>query len=162
MVRYGHMISCAFENGNKANLRHVVVHAIVEMDGKLLLVKRTGNLLESGKWSLPSGYLDRDETAAEGVMRELLEETGWESEVISLFRVNSRPDRPHEDRQNVSLDFILKPLKKTGTPDGENSKIEWIPIDQLLPFSEFAFDHGESIKQYLAYRKEKFSLPLID
>lgn len=156
------MITCTFENGNKAKLRHVVVHAIVEMDGKLLLVKRTGDLLESGKWSLPSGYLDRDETAGEGMIRELKEETGWESEIIFLFRLNSKPGRPHEDRQNVALDFLVKPLQKTGIPDGENSKIEWIPIEKLLPLSEFAFDHGESIGLYLKYRQKAFTLPLID
>ncbi len=156
------MISCTFENGNAAHLRHVVVHAIVEQDGKLLLVKRTGDLLESGKWSLPSGFLDRDETASQGVVRELKEETGWDSEVISLFRVNTNPNRPHEDRQNVSLDFLVKPLQQTGIPDAENSKIEWIPIEKLLPLSEFAFDHGESIGMYLKYRKNPFPLPLFE
>lgn len=156
------MITCTFENGNKTSLRHVVVHAIVEQDRKLLLVKRTGDLLESGKWSLPSGYLDRDETAGAGMLRELKEETGWEGEIISLFRVNTKPDRPHEDRQNVALDFLIKPIRKTGEPDAENSKIEWIPIENLLPPSEFAFDHGESIGYYLKYRKKPFALPLID
>lgn len=156
------MITCTFEKGSKTSLRHVVVHAIVEMDGKLLLEKRTGDLLESGKWALPGGFLERDETAAGGILRELKEETGWEGEIISLFRVNTNPRRPHEDRQNISLDFLVKPLKKTGTPDGENSKIEWIAIEKLLPLSEFAFDHGESIGYYLNYRKKHFSLPIID
>lgn len=156
------MITCTFENGNKTSLRHVVVHAILEQDGKLLLVKRTGDLLESGKWSLPSGFLDRDETAGQGMLRELKEETGWEGEIISLFRINSKPNRPHEDRQNVAFDFLIKPIVKTGTPDEENSKIEWIPIEKLLPLSEFAFDHGESIGYYLKYRIKYFPLPLID
>jgi ADP-ribose pyrophosphatase YjhB (NUDIX family) len=155
------MITCAFENGNKARLRHVVVHAIIEMDGKLLLEKRTGDMLETGKWSLPSGYLDRDETASEGIIREVKEETGWDSEIISLFRINSNPNRPHEDRQNVSIEFLVKAIKKTGEPDHESSKVEWIPIDKLIPFSEFAFDHGESIALYLQYRKNPFPLPLV-
>ncbi len=157
-----YMITCAFENGNQASLRHVVVHMVVEMDGKLLLVKRTGDLLETGKWSLPSGYLDRDETASEGALRELKEETGWDGEIISLFRVNTNPHRPHEDRQNVSLDFIIQPHEKTGEPDGENSKVEWIPIEKLLPLEEFAFDHGETIGYYLKYRAQKFTLPIVD
>ncbi len=156
------MITCAFENGNKASLRHVVVHAIVEKDGALLLEKRAGDILETGKWSLPAGFLDRDETAAQGILRELKEETGWEGEIISLFRINTNPDRPHEDRQNISIEFLVKPVKKTGEPDHESSKVEWIPIDKLLPFEEFAFDHGESIKFYLAYRKHPFPLPLLD
>lgn len=156
------MINCTFENGNKASLRHVVMHAIVEKDNALLLVKRAGNLLESGKWSLPAGFLDRDETVEEGVLRELREETGWQGKIISLFRINSRPDRPHEDRQNVSFDFLIKPIKIVGKPDLESSKVEWIPIEKLLPFDQFAFDHGESIKMYLEYRKKKFIIPTIN
>lgn len=155
------MITCTFEKGNTANLRHVVVHAIIEKDGKLLLEKRAGDLLESGKWSLPSGFLDRDETAAEGVVREVKEETGWDTEVISVFRINTRPDRPHEDRQNIAIEFILKPVGYTGVPDAESSKVEWIPIDKLLPLSEFAFDHGQSIGLYLKYRKTPFPLPIM-
>lgn len=156
------MITCTFENGNKASLRHVVVHAIVEKDGALLLEKRTGDLLETGKWALPGGFLERDETAAQGILRELKEETGWVGEIISIFRVNTNPNRPKEDRQNVALDFLIQPVKTTGEPDHESSKIEWIPIEELLPLNEFAFDHGESIGLYLKYRVKKFPLPIVD
>ncbi len=155
------MITCTFEKGFTANLRHVVVHAIVEKDGKLLLCKRTGDLLESGKWSLPSGFLGRDETAAQGIIRELKEETGWDGEVVSLFQIVTRPDRPHEDRQNVSFSFLIKPIAETGPRDAENSKVEWIPIEKLIPLSEFAFDHGETIGLYLKYRKTPFPLPIM-
>lgn len=155
------MITCTFENGGVSSLRHVVVHAIVEKDGKMLLGKRTGKILESGKWGLPGGFLDRDETAAQAVLRELLEETGWEGKVKSLFRINTNPNRPKEDRQNIALDFIVKPLRQTGMKDHESSKVEWISIEKLLPKDAFAFDHGESIRLYLEYRRNKFPLPLL-
>ena len=155
------MINCTFEKGYTASLRHIVTHAIVEDSGKLLLVKRMGDMLETGKWSLPGGFLNRDETAAQGVLRELKEETGWEGEIISWFRINTNPNRPHEDRQNVAIELLVKPVRKTGEPDAESSKVEWIPIDALLPFDQFAFDHGESMKQYLEYRKHPFPLPLL-
>lgn len=154
------MIICTFENGGASSLRHVVVHAIVEKDGKILLGKRTGKILESGKWGLPGGFLDRDETAAQAVLRELLEETGWEGEVESLFRINTNPHRPKEDRQNIAFDFLVRPIRKIGDQDAESSKIEWIPIEKLLLFDQFAFDHGESIKLYLNYRRQKFIIPL--
>lgn len=156
-----YMITCIFEKGNKTSLRHVVVHALVEKDNKLLLEKRAGDILESGKWSLPGGFLDRDETAAQAVLRELQEETGLEGEVVSLFRINTNPQRPKEDRQNVVLEFIVKPLKGIISPRSEVSKVEWIPLNKLLPFTEFAFDHGESIRLYLEYRKNPFPLPLL-
>src|SRR3990167_8203385 len=153
------MITCTFENRGKASLRHVVVHAIVEKDGTLLLVKRAGPILETGKWSLPSGFMDRDETAGEAIIREILEETGWQCEVISLFRINTNPNRPKEDRQNISIEFICKPIKKIGDPDKENSQVEWIAFEKLLPVDEFAFDHGESVRLYLNHKKSPVSLP---
>lgn len=156
------MITCTFEKGHKTSLRHVVVHAIVEKDGAILLEKRTGDMLETGKWGLPSGFLERDETAGEGMLRELLEETGLKGEIISLFRINTKPNRPKEDRQNVALDFLIKPIKQIGEPDHESSKVEWIPINKLLPLNELAFDHGESIGLYLKYKKQHFSLPILD
>lgn len=143
------MIKCHFENGGQGSLRHVVVHGIVEKDGALLLEKRDPKLLEGGKWCLPGGFLNRDETLEEGIVREIREETGWLTEVVKLLRFNSDPNRPHEDRQNVAFDYLLRPVKIVGTPDQESSKVEWVKIDNLLPFDQFAFDHGESIRLYL-------------
>src|SRR5215813_11004413 len=111
------MIECTFESGSRASLRHVVVHAIVERDGALLLVRRAPHLSEGDKWGLPGGFLDRDETLSGGVLRELREETGWDGRVSALMRINSRPDRPHEDRQNVAFDFVITPLEKISEPD---------------------------------------------
>jgi ADP-ribose pyrophosphatase YjhB (NUDIX family) len=51
--------------------------AIVGLDGKLVLVRRA---IEPsiGKWSFPSGYVDRGEVVEAAVEREVLEETGLE------------------------------------------------------------------------------------
>lgn len=156
------MITCAFEKGYSALLRHVVVHAIVEKNNGILLVKRSGDLLESGKWGLPGGYLNRDETAPEGALRELFEETGWKGEIISLFRLNTNPNRPHEDRQNISFDYLIRPTQQTGMPDHESSKVEFISFTKLLPLHEYAFDHGETIDLYQKYRKHHTQLPILE
>lgn len=155
------MLTCTFEDGGTGLLRHVVTHAIVEDKNRILLVKRAGNLLETGKWSLPSGFLNRDETVEKCVLRELKEETGVIGEIVSLFRINSNPNRPHEDRQNVAIEFIVKPLSGIGEGDDESSKIEWVSFDQLWPAEDFAFDHGETLELYKEYRKKPFDLPII-
>lgn len=156
------MITCTFERGTRASLRHVAVHAIVERDGALLLVKRAAHLSEAGKWGLPGGFLDRDERLSEGVLRELREETGWTGEVRTLLRINSRPDRPHEDRQNVAFDFVIAPGARVGEPDEESDAVEWVPIDRLPPLGELAFDHGETIARYLAARQGGTSTPAVE
>jgi 8-oxo-dGTP diphosphatase len=154
------MITCAFENGGRAPLRHVAVHAIVEKDDSLLLVKRAPHLSEGGKWGLPGGFLDRDETLADGVLRELREETGWEGRVVNLMRINSRPDRPREDRQNIAFDFIIEPLEKRGQPDAESSDVQWIPFARVLSL-DLAFDHMDSVRAYLDARRHAVAMPIL-
>jgi ADP-ribose pyrophosphatase YjhB (NUDIX family) len=155
------MITCRFENGGAAALRHVVVHAIVERDGALLLVRRAPRLSEGGKWGLPGGFLDRDESLVEGVRRELREETGWDGDVVRLLRINSRPDRPGENRQNVAFDFVMTALTRVGEPDDESSAVEWMAIDRLPPLASLAFDHGESVQLYLDARGRPPAAPLL-
>ena len=137
-----------------------MTHALVEKDGCLLLGKRRADMMEGGKWGLPGGFLDRDETLEQCVLREVLEETGWKAKIVSLFRINSNPNRPKEDRQNVAFDFIVFPLEKISHGDNESTKIEWAPIEKLWNLDLFAFDHGESIKKYLEYRKNPLPLPV--
>lgn len=156
------MITCLFENGKKAKLRHVVVHAIVVKEKKILLEKRSLKLSSgAGQWCLPGGFLDRNETANQAVLRELLEETGWQGEIISLFRVNSDPERKEEDqRQNVAIEFIIKPLKQIKKPDSESSEIKWWPVEEIDQI-DFAFDHKETVKLYLQYLQKPFALPVL-
>ena len=155
------MITCRFEGGGRAELRHVVVHAVVEQDGALLLVRRAPHLPEGGRWGLPGGFLDRDESLAQGVLRELREETGWEGQVAGLLRINSRPDRAREDRQNVAFDFVVTPLRRSGDPDDESSAVEWIPIDRLPRLDSLAFDHGDTIRLYLDSRGHSTQAPIL-
>jgi len=155
------VITCAFEDRHPARLRHVVVHAIVERDGALLLVKRAQRLLEGGKWGLPVGFLDRDETIAEGVLRELREETGWEGDVTTLLRVNSRPDRPGEDRQNVAFDLVITPRHQSGAADDESTEVRWFPLDALPGSESLAFDHADTVRAYLEWRRTGVTTPVL-
>lgn len=144
------MITCYFEGSKKSvKLRHVVVDMLVIDGAKILLVKRAGPWVETGKWALPGGFLDRDETSQEAAVREVKEETGYESEVIKLFTVNDSPCRPHEqNRQNVALVYLMKPLKKVGTHDHEISETKWFDLNALPPAEQIAFDHLETIQKY--------------
>ena len=154
------MITCAFEDGGRALLRHLAVHAVVERNDSLLLVKRAPHMSQGGKWGLPGGFLDRDETLVEGALRELREETGWEGRLLTLLRINSRPDRPHEDRQNVAFDFVIEPIEKRGEPDAESSDVQWIPMDQVLSF-DLAFDHMDTVRAYLDFRRRLVTTPIL-
>ena len=159
------MITCYFENNNKAFLRHVTVNAIVIKNDQILLGKRgTLNgkpISESGKWGLLGGFFNHKENLVQAVTREVMEESGWEIENLQLFRINDNPNRPHEDRQNVDFIFIANAVKKTKTSDEEVTKLQWFDLDKLPAKEVIAFDHGEAVELYKKYLKEKFPLPVL-
>jgi ADP-ribose pyrophosphatase YjhB (NUDIX family) len=57
--------------------------AVIDQAGRLLMVRRADN----GKWALPGGALAVGETPAEGVVREVLEETGVHCNPVALVGV---------------------------------------------------------------------------
>ena len=156
------MITCTFENNNKASLRHITVNAIVLKNNRVLLGKRgtfKGKpILESGKWGLLGGFFGRDENLVGAVKREVMEESGWKIDDLKLFRINDNPSRPKEDRQNVDIIFIANAIKQTGTSDEEVSQLQWFDLDKI---PEIAFDHEDSLELYKKYLKEKFILPIL-
>lgn len=155
------MITCLFENNHKTSLRHAVVDTLLVDKNKILLVKRGPKYLEPNLWALPGGFVERDETTAQAAVREILEETGYQAKVISLFRIIDHPDRPKEDRQNISFVYLIKPIKKTGDSDHEIKKTKWFDLDNLPKPKEIAFDHYDNIKLYLKYCQKSHLLPLI-
>ena len=57
-----------------------VAGAVIREDGRMLVIKRRDN----GNWEPPGGVLELNETPQEGVVREVLEETGIHVEVEQL------------------------------------------------------------------------------
>lgn len=161
------MITCQFEDGNIASpgLRHVTTSNIIIKDNKVLFVLRqkVANriMLEEGKWGLPGGFFDRNESLIEAVKREVMEETGWEIDDLELFRINDNPGRPKEDRQNIDFIFIAKAINRPGSHDAEVREVKWFPLDSLPPIDQIAFDHGEDLELYLKYLKVPMTLPIL-
>lgn len=155
------MIKCILENGNQALLRHAAADAIiVNKDNEILLVKRASNLINGGKYAIPGGLVDRDETTKEAAKREAFEETGYKVDPYLLFRVADNPDRSGEDRQNIAFFYVAKIIEGEKTLNDEVSEIGWFPLNNLPNENEFAFDHYETIQLYIKYLKEKFELPV--
>jgi ADP-ribose pyrophosphatase YjhB (NUDIX family) len=63
-----------------------VVGAIIERDGKILLVKEKKETAKD-KWSHPAGWIDVEENAIDSVKREVKEETGFDFEPKNVLGV---------------------------------------------------------------------------
>lgn len=143
------MITCAFEDGTPATLRHVTVDVLVfNSQNQLLLIKRTGKLLEGGKWGLVGGFVDRDETLLQAAAREVQEESGYEVHDLQLLTIRDNPDRPHEDRQNISFVYTAKAGAKIANSDWEVDDVQWFDLHDLPPKNQIAFDHYANIELY--------------
>lgn len=154
------MISCTFENKKTTSLRHVTVDVLVVKGNKILLVKRATGLLEAGKWASVGGFVDRGETVIQAAAREVLEESGWKIKNLQLLRIKDNPDRPHEDRQNISFTFFCEGVEKVGERDDESDEIKWFSLDMLPDATMIAFDHAADIELYKKYLKKPFSIPV--
>ena len=117
---------------------------------ELLLIQRKHEPFE-GRWALPGGFVDIDETLEEAVTRELKEETnltGVELNQLHAFSALGRDPRGH----TISVVFwgVLNTDQEiVAGDDAENAK--WFNLDQL---PELAFDHHEVIN--FAIGKIKF------
>ena len=111
---------------------------------KVLLVKRGGEPYK-GKWALPGGFLRNDETAKEGALRELREETGLEASAVGELGVFSDPSRdPRERVITIAFYALVKPSEVEGGDDADEAA--WFSIDEL---PELAFDHADIINAAL-------------
>ena len=62
----------------------IVVGCIPEKDRKILLCRRAIEP-QSGKWTLPAGYLENGETVAQGAQRETIEEAGANIQILGPY-----------------------------------------------------------------------------
>ena len=67
----------------------VGVAGVVVSDGNVLLIRR-GREPMLGAWSLPGGVLEVGETTAEGVVREVFEETGMHVRPVAMIATLDR------------------------------------------------------------------------
>jgi ADP-ribose pyrophosphatase YjhB (NUDIX family) len=98
------------DEGRGSSGPQVAVGAIVlDADGRVLLVER-GRPPGEGLWSVPGGRLERGETLAQAVAREVREETGLVVEVGALACV---VERMGDDFHYVILDYVARVIGGT-------------------------------------------------
>lgn len=109
-----------------------VVAVVLDQDGRVLLIHRTDN----DRWALPGGGHDLGEPIRHTVVREVLEETGYDVEVERLTGVYTNPAHrmaydDGEVRQQFSLCFTARLVGGESRTSSESREVRWVPVSEL-------------------------------
>jgi ADP-ribose pyrophosphatase YjhB (NUDIX family) len=131
------------------------IGALIFQNDAILLVERGKEPLK-GWWSLPGGILETGETLADGISREVLEETGLEVEPSSIFEIFERIMPDAEGRTEfhyVLIDYVCRVTGGALAAASDVSRAEWVEQRNLsayritegtLAVIERAFRHHRS------------------
>ena len=123
----------------------VGVGAVIIEQNRVLLVQRGREPLK-GKWSLPGGMLELGESLAEGVVREVQEETGLVVEVIELVELldrvhrESSPDGERVRYHYVIADYLCRVVGGTLHASSDADAVRWIERAEWNSHSALALD----------------------
>jgi 8-oxo-dGTP diphosphatase len=106
---------------------------LIFQDRNILLVERGREPLK-GYWSIPGGIVETGEKLADGIQREVLEETGLEVEALSVFEIFERimPDSDGRTEYHyVLIDYLCHPRGGRLEPASDVSRVAWVAEQDL-------------------------------
>lgn len=112
----------------------VDVRGAAFVDGRVLLVRE----ISDGRWTLPGGWADVNQSAAECVVREITEESGFEARTLKLAAVHDyqRSNHPaHHIDSIYKMFFICEITGGAARASNETSEVAFFARDALPPLS---------------------------
>ncbi len=119
-------------------------------DGQVLMVREVSDR----RWTLPGGWADVNQTAAECVIREIAEESGFEARALKLAAVHDyqKRNRVHHIDSIYKMFFICELVGGSARPSHETSEVGFFSRGELPALSagrttaeqiELMFRHAE-------------------
>ena len=113
----------------------VDVRGVVFRDDEMMLVSE---IADKGRWTLPGGWADVNESPREAVEREVLEESGFEVTARKLLAVYDREKHEHEPPYPFhvyKLFFLCETTGGQATSNPEASEIDFFNLNSLPELS---------------------------
>jgi 8-oxo-dGTP diphosphatase len=115
----------------------IVVAAVIERDGKILIGQRRRDDRHPFKWEFPGGKVELGETPRDALVRELREELGIEAQIgPEIVRYEHR-----YPRRNPILLIFLRICEYEGEP--RNSAFEQIRWEEPQNLPDYDFLDGD-------------------
>lgn len=121
----------------------VDVRGIAFREDRILLVSE---ILDAGRWTVPGGWADVNETPSQAVVREVREESGYETRVVKLLAVYDRERQGHQPSfpfHVYKLFFLCEIVGGEARPNEEASEIAFFARDALPELSVSRVTEGQ-------------------
>jgi len=108
----------------------VICGALVAHKNKILVVQEQKEYVR-GKWSIPAGHLEVNESIVEGAIREVKEETGIDIKITGVLGIYE--SRGFTGNNVIRIIFVAEPIDvilDKSIIDVEN--VEWMKVDGFL------------------------------
>jgi len=104
--------------------------AVFDDHGRILMVRET---VDGGRWTLPGGWAEVNQTPAESVVREVFEESGYHVEAVKLAAVWDRARQKHPPAafSVVRMFFICRLLGGAPATSLETGGCGWFAEDAI-------------------------------
>ncbi len=113
---------------------------------RILLIQRNKPPFE-GKWAIPGGFVEKEETLLAAAERELAEETGIKKVYLEQYGVFDELARDPRGRVlSTAFLALVKPTVFKLVASSDAMDAAWFLIDEL---PSLAFDHAEILKKGL-------------
>ncbi len=118
-------------------LPHVTVATVVVRDGRYLMVEERDKVTGAMVFNQPAGHLEPGETLAEGALREIREETGWEVELEGILGW-SLMRAPTNGITYYRTLFLGRPLRELpdAAIDPDITAIHWLDFAAISAISD--------------------------
>lgn len=135
-------MSYTYEYPRPAVATDCVVFGFDGHDLKVLLIER-GLEPYKGMWAFPGGFLRMDESAEQGAMRELMEETGLQLSYLNQLKTFTSVNRdPRERVISIAFYALVRRSEVQGGDDAAQAK--WFSINEV---PQLAFDHDYILRE---------------
>jgi len=111
----------------------VEVRGAVFAEGRVLLVRERSD----GRWTLPGGWVDVNDSPAHAVEREILEESGYRARAVKLAALFDKNRHPHPPSVHhiYKLMFLCELLGGSATVSQETDAVDFFALDALPELS---------------------------
>jgi len=115
---------------------------IINEEGQILLEKR----IDDNSWCLPGGWCEVGITAEDNLHKEVKEETGYEVEIVRLYRMFCRTPNKRSVQTTYHIVYECKIIGGELAVSHESQNVAWLnPNDVEI----WHWDHEEWVEEFL-------------